>query len=303
MATQATTVPFSIATMTTRLTGNVAILAVAAGAGACGWSGASQACSMDAYVSEICAMAITYPPRGYLPADGRTVPLQANVALYALTGLTYGGDLSKNTFQLPDLRGRFILGAGQRTDPSTSQAVGANYPIGQGSGNATMIVATRNLPPLSAQASVAVTAPAGVALVDLGNVTDGASTVDMSATTFTAPGATLVLKGADAAGAVGTAQGNAFGTANTPNLKLYAGATPNVTMRAGTIAGTLAGAIPGATAQMALKGSLSVPAQQRQAAYSYNGMFTNPNQPAGAMPPYQAINYYIAVQGYFPPRP
>jgi len=271
-------------------------------AGASGWSGASQACSLESYVSEICAMAVAYAPRGYLPADGRTISLQNNIVLYALTGVTYGGDVSKNVFQLPDLRGRLIVGAGQRTDPATSQPVGASYPRGQAGGE-TLTITSRTLPPLSAQASVVVTAPAGYALVDLGNVTDGASTMDVSATTFTASGAGLVLKGADAAGAVGTAQGNALGTANTPNLKLYAGAAPNVTLRAGTIAGTLSGAIPGATAQMAVKGSLTVPAQQRQAAYSYNGMFTNPNQPVGAMPPYQAINYYIAVQGYFPPRP
>lgn len=285
--------------MSTRPFAKLVILGLAAGA----WSGASQACSPESYVSEICAMAATYAPRGYLPADGRTLQMRSNMALYSLTGSTYGGDQSKEIFQLPDLRGRFIAGAGQRTDPASGQPAGSSYPLGQGKGNATIALTTRTLPPLSAQATVAVTAPEGYALVDLGNVTDGASTIDVNATTFTAPGASLVLKGADTAGAVGTAQDNAFGTANTPNLKLYAGATPNVTMRAGSIAGTLAGAIPGATAQIAVKGTLTVPAQQRQAAYSYNGMFTNPNQAVGAMPPYQAINYYIAVQGYYPPRP
>lgn len=39
----------------------------------------------------------------YLPADGRTIPISGNTALFSLVGITYGGNGTSN-FGLPDLR-------------------------------------------------------------------------------------------------------------------------------------------------------------------------------------------------------
>jgi hypothetical protein len=39
----------------------------------------------------------------YLPADGRTIPIAGNTALFSLVGITYGGNGTSN-FGLPDLR-------------------------------------------------------------------------------------------------------------------------------------------------------------------------------------------------------
>ena len=39
----------------------------------------------------------------YLPADGRTIPISGNTALFSLVGITYGGNGTTN-FGLPDLR-------------------------------------------------------------------------------------------------------------------------------------------------------------------------------------------------------
>lgn len=65
---------------------------------------------MDNYLSEIRAFAFPFVPRGWLPCDGRSLPVATNLALYHLIGNTYGGDGS--TFKLPDLRERVTIGNG-----------------------------------------------------------------------------------------------------------------------------------------------------------------------------------------------
>jgi microcystin-dependent protein len=59
----------------------------------------------------VCTFAFGFCPGGWLPADGRTLPITSNRALYTLLGNTYGGD-GVSTFALPDLRGRAVVGAG-----------------------------------------------------------------------------------------------------------------------------------------------------------------------------------------------
>jgi microcystin-dependent protein len=50
-------------------------------------------------------------PHGWYICDGRVLALQYNPALFAVIGTQYGGD-GVVTFQLPDLRGSFLRGAG-----------------------------------------------------------------------------------------------------------------------------------------------------------------------------------------------
>lgn len=50
-------------------------------------------------------------PGGWAEADGRLLTISENTALFAVLGTTYGGD-GQETFALPDLRGRTIVGAG-----------------------------------------------------------------------------------------------------------------------------------------------------------------------------------------------
>lgn len=49
--------------------------------------------------------------RGWLPADGRLLPISSNTVLFSILGTTYGGD-GRSTFALPDLRGRTLIGTG-----------------------------------------------------------------------------------------------------------------------------------------------------------------------------------------------
>jgi microcystin-dependent protein len=46
-----------------------------------------------------------YTPAGYVPCDGRVLPVLDNEALYSLMGTTFGSG-GPDTFRVPDLRGR-----------------------------------------------------------------------------------------------------------------------------------------------------------------------------------------------------
>lgn len=66
---------------------------------------------------------------GFMPADGRLLPIQNYGALFSVLGTTYGGNGTTN-FALPDLRGRTVVGAGERPGATfgatLGQAFGAN---------------------------------------------------------------------------------------------------------------------------------------------------------------------------------
>ncbi|WP_371345956.1 phage tail protein [Ancylobacter sp. IITR112] len=66
---------------------------------------------MDAYLGELRIFAGDYAPRGWAFCHGQTLPISQNQALYALLGTIWGGD-GINSFALPDLRGRLVVGSG-----------------------------------------------------------------------------------------------------------------------------------------------------------------------------------------------
>lgn len=89
----------------------------------------------DQYIGEI--RYFTYmrgAPSGWLLCDGSTPSIGNYQTLYTLIGTTYGGD-GQNTFGLPDLRGRVLVGAG------------AGNQLGNLSGQETVTLNSANLPP------------------------------------------------------------------------------------------------------------------------------------------------------------
>lgn len=62
-------------------------------------------------IGEIKMFAGNFAPLGWALCNGQLLSINANPALYSLLGATYGGD-GITTFALPDLRGRFPIGAG-----------------------------------------------------------------------------------------------------------------------------------------------------------------------------------------------
>ncbi|WP_051330378.1 phage tail protein [Niveispirillum irakense] len=59
----------------------------------------------DFYIGQVCFFAFQRPPAGWLPCDGRLLPIMQYQALFSLLGTAYGGD-GRTNFALPDLRGR-----------------------------------------------------------------------------------------------------------------------------------------------------------------------------------------------------
>lgn len=77
----------------------------------CSFCTAAQACNTEPYIGTVCVFAFDWCPRGYVNADGRSMSIRENTALFGLLGFSYGGDGS-TVFQIPDLRGRFAIGTG-----------------------------------------------------------------------------------------------------------------------------------------------------------------------------------------------
>ena len=102
------------------------ILALAAAAALVAILGANQSALAEPYIGEIRAFGFNYCPAGWLPADGRLLNVvDTNELLFYLIGAFYGGD-GETTFQLPDLRGRVVVGDGQGIGSSFSRYIGCN---------------------------------------------------------------------------------------------------------------------------------------------------------------------------------
>lgn len=95
---------------------------------------------MDAFIGMIMPVAWSQNftnVQGWAVCDGRSLPVAGNSALYSLIGNIYGGNQA--AFNLPDLRGRVIVGSG--IGPGLSP-----YAIGQKGGNETTTLSSQNLP-------------------------------------------------------------------------------------------------------------------------------------------------------------
>jgi microcystin-dependent protein len=92
----------------------------------------------DPFLGEISMFAGNFAPRGWALCDGQLLAISQNSALFSILGTTYGGD-GRTTFGLPDLRGRFAIGAG--TGPGLS-----NRRLGDEYGSSTHTLSVAELP-------------------------------------------------------------------------------------------------------------------------------------------------------------
>ena len=93
---------------------------------------------IDPFMGEIEILPYDFAPNGWADCDGSILPVAQNQALFSLLGNRYGGN-GQTSFALPDLRGRFPIGQGQR--PTFS-----NYQMGQAGGSETKTLEQTNLP-------------------------------------------------------------------------------------------------------------------------------------------------------------
>ncbi|MDD5271934.1 MAG: tail fiber protein [Methylovulum sp.] len=92
----------------------------------------------EPFVGEIRMVGFNFPPRNWALCDGHTLPINQYQALFALLGVTYGGD-GHTTFGLPDLRGRVPVNQG--TGPGLS-----TYVMGQKAGSETVTLTSAQIP-------------------------------------------------------------------------------------------------------------------------------------------------------------
>ena len=67
---------------------------------------------MDTFMGFIAAFGFNFAPRDWAGCNGQIVTISDNQALFSLLNTFYGGD-GRVTFNLPDVRGRTMIGFGQ----------------------------------------------------------------------------------------------------------------------------------------------------------------------------------------------
>lgn len=77
-------------------------------------------------------------PKNWAICDGSSVKIAQNTALFALIGISYGGD-GKTYYNLPNVQGRVVVGAGQ--GPGLQ-----NYTVGLTGGSTQVTLTSETLP-------------------------------------------------------------------------------------------------------------------------------------------------------------
>lgn len=258
------------------------------------WSPSSYACSDTPVLASICIMATPATfgnfNRQYVAAAGQQLPISQNTALYSLIGITYGGN-GQTTFNLPDLRGKVIVGANT-----------TNYPAGETGGQETVTLTVAQLPPHNFQIAAIP--------VDLSKVTATTTLTGLSATanlagvTISGPATGLVMNVSTAPGGASSPSGNYLGKPFSSTTSPYSTVAPSgETLNSGAISGNLSLTIPsGVTAPV--NNIIGTPATviggTATASGTTNTIGTGAALPT--MPPYLALTYYIATSGIYPSR-
>lgn len=273
----------------------ISIAALISGLGMAAWSPASHACAAEPLVASVCIMAVNPGVRfqsmnqSYILAAGQVLQLNQYAALYSLLGVTFGGD-GRSTFQLPDLRGKVIVGYDPR---DAGRAVGAN------GGSAAVKLAVAQLP----QHAMTITNMP----VTLNNIQ---ATTTLSGLSATANLAGMVIRGAASgltirasSGLNGQPQpgGNYLGKSGGSAGNIYSNtATPDATLNPGSIAGELALTVnQGVTAPVSITGNAATTVTGGGSATGVTG-FIGAGEDVPIMPPYLVLPYYIAYTGIYP---
>jgi microcystin-dependent protein len=87
----------------------------------------------EPFLAQISIFSFAFPPKGWAFANGQTLPINQNQALFSLMGTTYGGN-GTTTFQLPNLQA------------SVPIHQGSGFVIGQAGGTRAVTLTTSQLP-------------------------------------------------------------------------------------------------------------------------------------------------------------
>lgn len=233
---------------------------------------------MECYTGMIMPFAGNYAPEGWLPCDGRLVRTWEYQALFSIIGNTYGGD-GKETFALPDMRGKVIVGMG--VNPET----GTSYTFGQKQGTEAVQLNANQLPPHTHQATF--TGTGSTAKFENVAIKDGVTQV-------TVPLPNNATNENDPSLSSTPTQGASFGIGNSNGrpANIYSTNAPNIRLGAESVTaeGTVTGTVEG-NVSVTPSGTVNVDAN--------NGV----SAPVSIMQPYQVLNYIICVSGLYPLKP
>lgn len=266
----------------------VLAVAIAGLVGGAAWSPASLACGQDDYIATVCAMAaVNLNDWGnqFLLANGRFLQISTYSPLYALIGNTYGGQ-GATTFAIPDLRGRVIVGAGQRP----GQPI---YRVGQTGGHASIVLAASQIPAHTHTISIPTHGSGMTATTTLSGLS---ATADLGGVNVSGPASGLRINGSPST-TTNSPNGAYPGTTGVTS-KIYSTNAPSSQMNAGAISGNLSLTIAsGTTAPVSISGNAST-----TLGGTLNGLTGSTGNSAAVdvMPPYVAMKYYIAATGLFP---
>ncbi|MEE4812246.1 tail fiber protein [Pseudomonas alliivorans] len=93
---------------------------------------------MEVFMGSIMTFGFPFAPSGWAQCNGQTMNVNQYAALFALLGVTYGGN-GQQTFMLPNLQGRVPVCQGQGTGLSARV-------MGMASGVETLTVGINNMP-------------------------------------------------------------------------------------------------------------------------------------------------------------
>ncbi|MGK5032383.1 phage tail protein [Janthinobacterium sp. MDT1-19] len=268
--------------------------ALIAGIVSAAWTPNSYACSDTPVLASICIMAVPFNfgsfNRQYVLAAGQDMPININAALYSLIGTTYGST-GTSMFKLPDLRGRFMVGAN-----------GTSYLAGDKAGNDAISLTVAQLPPISFKV--------GAIPVDLSQLKVSVDlpalngTVAIAAATGTGTVTDLKMNVANTTNGVASPSGAYLGKAPAASSSIYVSSAPDATLNAGAISGgSVSVTVPASTA------SVSMPAKTLAGAIGGTATAAGPTITFGGgdaidnRPSYIALTYYIAAtNGMYPSR-
>lgn len=80
---------------------------------------------MNSFIGEIRAFPYIFVPRGWVECNGQSLLINQFQALYAIIGITYGGD--RYNFKVPNFQGAALVGVGINSQSGNAYAVNQRY--------------------------------------------------------------------------------------------------------------------------------------------------------------------------------
>lgn len=277
--------------MTIKSRAALSITAAVCGLGMATLSTPTYACDSEPFIGSVCTMAVS-PSRfqsissTYLLAQGQTLPINQYTALFSLVGVTFGGN-GTSTFNLPDLRGKVIVGY----DP-------ANYQFGQTGGSASIRLSVAQLPAHSLPITNLPVSMTGVAATTVTSTLS--ATASLSGMVITGAASGLTIKASSTGNGANSPGGKYLGKSAGAAGNLYTAAVPDVTLAPDSVGGNLSLTVgAGVNAPVTIGGYATTSLSGNASANGATGVVGG-GADVPLMQPYLVLPYYIAVNGIYP---